>query len=144
MLAEAPQLTITATSKPNTTQAQALLDKINARVDSFLNGAGYRVPITGPQSVTILKEIVISGAIAQILKAMYFGIRNPDEIGANQAWREFQDRLKAIADPNDPTRLPDAALDQQGDKRTLDLGADALIVSEPVNEAFFPTRNQIF
>ena len=144
VLGEAPQLKITEATKPSIVQAEAIVTSINGQVDSILAGLGFTIPVTGPKSIEVLKGIVIQGSLAQILKAMFYGVRNPNDVGANDAWREFQGRLKALKDPNNPLSLPDAALGQQGDKTRLDFSSDVIDNLSDSTENWRPTRSQVF
>ncbi len=139
----APQLRITQTSKPDEADAQRIVTSVNDEVDGVCSGLGYTVPVTGTKSVAILKDIVVKGSIAKLLKAMFYGVRNPDEVGANGAWKEYRAALQALIDPDDPLTLPDAQQNQQAAKVAKELYASAL---EPVEdeELFKPTRDQEF
>jgi hypothetical protein len=143
VLDEAPQLKITETSKPNIQDATNIIARVEAQVDGFLRGLGYIVPITGPQSLEIVKSIVVQGSLARLLKAMFYGVRDPNDVGANDAWKEYQGKLKALATPNDPLTLIDAPQAEQIKKDQLELASDALVY---VGEDQLPraTRDQVF
>lgn len=124
----APKLTIGPNTKPSAQDAQALLDAVNAHVSSVVVGLGHTsiTKETAPQSYMILRDIVVSGTIARILKAMYYGVRDPNEVGANDAWREFNTKLKQLTDPEEPFCLPDAPTNQQVQKVTSELESHVL------------------
>ena len=123
-------------------KAEAIIVSISRQVDAMVRGLGYQVPIdptVSPESAAILKDIVVAGSVAQILKAQFYGIRDPEEIGANDAWREYTSRMKALGNPDDPLSLVDAVRLDVGDK----------VISE-ISSAFTsfddgrPTRDQVF
>lgn len=124
----APKLVIGPNTKPSAQDAQALIDATNAHVSSVVAGLGH-VNITketSPQSFMILRDIVVQGSIAKILKAMYYGVRDPDEVGANDAWKEFNTKLKQLTDPEEPFCLPDAPSNQQVQKVTSEIESSGL------------------
>lgn len=141
VLNDAPNIKLGVSTKPSLAQAETLTAEVNNEVDVILAGLGYTVPVTGPQSVALLKKIVISGAIAKILKAMFFGVRDPNDVGANDAWREYQGQLKALIDPNNPFGLPDAQTNIQVQKVTSEMG---YYIQSESDQAFRPTRDQVF
>ena len=127
-------------------KAEAIVTSINHQVESMVRGLGYEVPVlqaTAPQSYSILKDIVVAGSIAQILKAMYYGVRNPDDVGANDAWREYSGKLKALGDPDNPLTLVDAVKIDIAEHQAAEIssGFSALLDS---GENFKPTRDQVF
>lgn len=115
VLDAAPKLVIGPTTKPSVEDAQKIIEAVENQVNSIVAGLGY-LTVTkadSPQSFSILRDIVVQGALARILKAMYYGIRDPEEVGANDAFREFSSKLKALANPDDPLTLSDAPVNQQ-------------------------------
>ncbi len=122
-------------------RAERIVASVNNQVDSIVQGLGWIVPVTGTQSVEILKDVVISGAIAQLLKAMFYGIKSPEEVGANDAWREFTAKLKALSDPDNPLTLPDAT--PAGDNATK-VSAEILWNFSELDEPTAVTRSQVF
>jgi len=125
------------------TKAERIVMNVNAQVDSVLKGLGYQIPVTGTQSIELLKDIVVQGSIAQILKAMFYGIKNPDDVGANEAWREFTGKLKALVDPDNPMTLPDAVVIDVAVKDTAEISS-GFTYSMEEGDYFQPTRNQVF
>lgn len=57
-----PKYDITETSKPTSTQAAGYLSRVSSLLDGILAGQGYSVPITGAESVEILRHINLLGA----------------------------------------------------------------------------------
>ena len=146
VLDRAPQIKITATSKPNTTEASKLVVDVEAQVNAVLKGLGYVIPLdptTSPKSIVVVKDIIAQGAIAKILKAMFYGVRNPNDVGANDAWREFTSKISQLRDQSDPLILEDA---EQGDFAVHSVAElDSNISDEEFEEEIFrPTRHQVF
>lgn len=147
VLDQAPQLKIHATSKPSTTDAEAIVASVNGQVNSVLNGLGYTIPISAtesPLSVALLKDIVIQGSIAKILKAMFYGIRSPQDVGANDAWREFTSKLSALGNQSDPMTLPDANMTAVAQHVRSELDSNISDTDQTDETVFRPTRDQIF
>jgi hypothetical protein len=144
----APKLVIGPATKPSVEDAQAIIDAVNQHVNSVVSGLGYLTPVSKvdcPQSYVILRDIVCQGALAKILRAMFYGIRDPDEVGANDAYREFMAQMKALTDPENPFTLPDATANQQVIKVSSELESTALDPAE-VDNMWIPrmTRLQEF
>ena len=144
VLNAAPKLQVSATTKPSTTDAQAIVDRVDAEVNGVLKGLGYITPVIGAASIQILKDIVVQGAVARILKAMFYGVRNPDEVGATDAWREYQGKLKAIADPEDPLTLPDAQVSVAAEKSTTPVRSSVIDELGTFVDEYRPTRDMVF
>jgi hypothetical protein len=146
VLDQAPQLKINATSKPNTTDAAKVVTATEAYVNSVLKGLGYEVPldpVVSPKSVATIKDIVIQGTIAKILKSMFYGVRNPEDVGANGAWREFTSRLASLSNQSDPYILEDAVGPDVAVHAVSELDSN---ISYDITETemWRPTRDQIF
>jgi hypothetical protein len=146
VLDQAPQLKISATSKPNTTDAAKIVTATENYVNSVLKGLGYTTPIdmvVSPKSFAILQDIVIQGVIAKILKSMFYGVRNPEDVGANGAWREFTNRLAALSNQSDPSILEDAIGPDVAVHAVSELDSN---ISYDITETemWRPTRDQIF
>jgi hypothetical protein len=138
-----PAIRWTGTGALGDDKAQAILDNLHAQVDGILKGLGYIVPVTGTESVKILKDIVIQGSIAQVLKTLFYGIKDPEEVGANQAYREFRNKLKALADPDDPLTLSDAQISEAASKVAAEL-ISSYTVEAGDSDTFRPLRDQVF
>lgn len=146
VLDQAPQIKITATSKPNTTDAAKIVAYTEAQVNAVLKGLGYVTPLDptdSPKSIVIVRDIITQGAIAKILKAMFYGVRNPNDVGANDAWREFEKKLAGLSNQNDPLILEDADVAGVATKVVAELDSN-ISVPEEEEEAWRPTRDQIF
>ena len=143
VLEAAPQLKISATSKPSTSDAETLVSSVNDHVNSVLKGLGYVVPVTGAQSIAILKDIVIQGSVAKILKAMFYGIRSPQDVGANDAWREFTTKLQSLSNQSDPFVLPDADITGVAEHVRAELDSNIGDIDQ-TDDFFRATRDQVF
>ncbi len=146
VLAQAPQIKITAVSKPNTDEAQKILDSVEAYVNAVLKGLGYQPPIIlsdSPKAAAILKDIVIQGSLAKIMKSMFYGVRNPNDVGANDLWREFQQKLAALSNQNDPMVLEDAVLTGVAVHAVSELDSNISEYTDVI-EMWRPTRDQVF
>lgn len=147
VLDAAPKLVIGPATKPSVEDAQAIVDGVNAYVNSIVSGLGYNTPIRkseSPESFIILRDIVVQGAMARILRAMFYGIRDPDEVGANDAYREFVTKIKQLTNPNDPFALPDAPQNEQVGKVTSELESSALDPDNFIGWIPRMTRLQVF
>jgi hypothetical protein len=146
VLDQAPQLKINATSKPNTEDAAKVITSVEAYVNSVLKGLGYVTPLDAtdsPKSVAVIRDIVIQGCIAKILKSMFYGVRNPNDVGANEAWREFTQRLSALSNQSDPSILEDADTTDVAVHAVSELDSNISdVVTE--DEMWRPTRDQVF
>lgn len=147
VLDQTPQLKISATSKPSTSEAEKIVTAVNAQVDSVLKGLGYVIPIDpdeSPKSVEILKDIVIQGSIAKLLKAMFYGIRSPQDVGANDAWREFTTKLQQLANQSDPMTLIDAVMTDVAEHVRAEIDSNISDPDQTDPFIFQVTRDQVF
>lgn len=139
-----PQIRFAGPGGLDEAKGAKIVENINAQVDSILKGLGYVTPVTGTASLKVLKDIVVQGSLAQILKALYYGIKNPDDVGANEAWRTYQNLLKALINPDDPLTLPDAQISDAASKVTAEIHGSFLTPTELTSSSFWPTRDQMF
>ena len=148
VLDAAPKLNIGANTKPSVEDAQAIIQAVENHVSGNLKSLGYTLPIdktTSPKSFITVRDIVVQGSLARILKAMYYGVRDPEDVGANDAYREFQSKLKALADPEDPFSLEDAPLADYVQKVSSELASSGIDPS--IDESLIVprmTRLQVF
>lgn len=108
VVALAPQLTIDASSKPNTGQVVSMIGDVEQEVEAILGNLGYVVPITGTSSLRIVKSKAAHGVLAMVLRARAFAVSEPKAQGADEAEQVYRAWLKALASATDPTELPDA------------------------------------
>lgn len=116
VVAAAPGIEISATSRPTSTQVDALIVSEQSTLDSLLFGGGYIIPITGAVSLPIVKKILTHKVLAGVLRAKAYGRANPRDIGADKAEAVADGLMKRILDPDDDFRLDDAPMneDQKG------------------------------
>lgn len=101
----APAVPITATSQPSEGSVLAWIADVERAFNASLKGIGYQTPVTGPESVAILKLIVAHAVMAMVMRAR----PNPEQDPENFQ-RRYDAFLKALRDPNDPFELPDDAI----------------------------------
>lgn len=138
-----PQLRISATSRPDETRVEAIIEEVEAEVNASIATLGFTTPVTASNSVRILKQIVLFEVTARILYEQHAGIRNPDELGAKRAHELYVDRMKRIMDPDDPFTLPDAISDDTAAKISAELGSAASEIGS-ADEYQRITRDQVF
>lgn len=95
-----PKFTLSATTKPNTTQVTQFCDDVSAEVDIYLARGGVTTPVTTPTTlVTWLRKVAQAGTAALTLKAMF-----PDQLGPAETpayaffEKQYQDALKLMKD----------------------------------------------
>ena len=139
----APQLRISANSRPTEDEVQEILDEVEADLDIQLANLGYTTPITGPLSLRILRHMVVQETISRTIISQAAGVRNPDDLGAKRAHEQYQSRLDALINPDNPFALPDA--DSENIQTKLDISSGFEGISDPDN---FPsariTRTKVF
>ncbi len=104
-----PQFQLTATSKPNAEAAQVFLDDTHAQFDAAIENLGYVIPVSGEKSIAQSRELVCQGTIAKILYARAAALGTDAAVSsADRAQKQYDDGLKALADPKNPRELSDA------------------------------------
>ena len=104
-----PQFALSANSKPTEASGQVFLDDTHAHLDGCLSNIGYVVPITGPNSLAQVREIVCQGTIAKILYARAAAVGTDASVAsAERAQKTYEALIAALADPNNPAELIDA------------------------------------
>lgn len=98
----APSVQISDASQPNQGQvAQWIADVENTIVNPTLGAIGYKVPLTGPDSIAFARLVVAHLVMAMVMRAR----PNPEQAPENfETWATS--RLKALRDPKDPFELP--------------------------------------
>lgn len=143
----APQLpSLTPTSKPSQPQVEAYVAATERQVDARLANLGYVVPITGEQSVAIVRDIVAHGALARTLRGRAFVTNNPGDLaGAKAAQDYFDAQFVALADPEDSFELPDAERTGEAvEKDPSDIIAESIHASSRHCDVRPLTRNMVF
>lgn len=137
VIAIAPQIDVTASTKPSTAQVQTMITDLERDLNAALTNLGYSTPVTGTVSVQILRDKVAHGVLARVIRSRSYGATNPDDQGAKDADRVYNCFLKALADPHDPMELPDATrTSDQIEKDRLDSNSSFI---STIDEADRPT-----
>lgn len=94
------QFTIGASSKPNTTQATAIIADISNEIDVALTSVGVTVPVTTPAYfLDWLGRLNAYGAAAAVLKSMFPDATGPGDTPAYAFWNDWYQRgLATILD----------------------------------------------
>lgn len=125
IVAAAPTIDISATTRPTSTQVDAMIVSEQSTLDSSLAGGGYITPITGEKSLPVVKKILTHKVLAGVLRAKAYGRANPRDIGADKADAVADALVTRILDPDDDFRLEDAPTSENQKGVSLE-GADAL------------------
>lgn len=108
----APQLRLSSTSQPTQERVETeIIPEVEAEVNATLKAIGYELPIdptASPQAMVLLKALVLDGVIARTIRSRDYGVRDPESGSSGAAQREFNRKLAALKDPEDPYGLPDA------------------------------------
>src|SRR3990172_2903351 len=99
---------ITASSKPNATQAGAIITQVSAEIDSVISSAGYAVPVTTPAwFLDALKLLNCYGAAAAIIRSMFPDATGPDETPAYAYYAaQYKAGLARLAADGIPPDVP--------------------------------------
>jgi len=139
----APQLRLSDSSRPSRAEVEQIIQRVEAELNGVLKSIGFITPVTTPVSISILKSMVVNEVIAQTLEQQYVGVGDPRGFGSDIMHRRYQDRIKALLDPNDPFTLPDAL---ELDVQVKLVGETSSIVASIGDEDddFRMTRDMIF
>jgi hypothetical protein len=128
VVAAAPGIDITNTSRPSLAQVNDMITNRENALNATLAGMGKQVPIdpiASPSSFSIVKEIATHRVLADVLRARAYGKANPRDIGAKDADDQAQGILDRLADPNDVLDLVDAITTENQKDITIE-GSGAL------------------
>ena len=107
------QVPYTPTSKPNATQVTQMIDDVGNDMDTVMRNIGYQVPVvTGALGLKWLRKTCALGVAGLAQASRDAGVSTA--VGGGTADRKnifqqmYEDRMSALADPQDPTELPDA------------------------------------
>jgi hypothetical protein len=103
-----PQITISSTSKPVAGVVTTWTNDVSVELDASLRNLGYTVPITGTDSLIIVKQMVVREVMARILDSRQGGVGMQGETGAAEHHEYYQMMLRRLMSPSDPLELPDA------------------------------------
>lgn len=107
----APQLFNGSANPPSDPQINRAIADIDRLINANLTSIGYQLPIdpnVSPLAFAILQDIEKHGVIGRLINARSFGVDDPTKYGATAALKSFSDRLRQLANPDDPFTLPDA------------------------------------
>ena len=99
----APHVPIDAQSKPNAGQVAQWISDKELALNAVLSSAGYVTPITGAQSLAIVRPMIENAVMAMVMRS-----RPNPEIDPKQFQDQYDTVLKAILDPKSFVTLPDA------------------------------------
>jgi hypothetical protein len=119
----APGIDISAQSRPNIGQVQGFIVERERDLDSTLSPY-FQTPITGTQSLALVKRVLKHQVLADVLRAKAYGQSNPRDIGADTADAQAKGIIDRILDPADEFTLVDAV--PKVEKGTAVEGAEAI------------------
>jgi hypothetical protein len=141
--AAAPQLRLSAQSRPSESEVLKIIARVEAEVDGIIKSLGFAIPVTGTNSLEIVRSMVADEVIARTLEQQYVGVADPRGFGSDLMHQRYRERIKALLDPNDPFTLPDAVtIDVQGKLESEASSISADIGIEDAN--FRMTRDMVF
>lgn len=103
-----PQSPFTATTVPSQAQVETYLRQCSQRVEAICRNLGYVLPITGAESLLLVKEAVAWGALGLAQQARVTGIEADGSMGFSVWTKMFLDWLDRLGSAKDPFELPDA------------------------------------
>jgi hypothetical protein len=108
-----PQVAFTASSKPNETTVAAFIEDVANDMDMVLSNIGYVTPVvSGPKALQWLRKTCALGALGIAQASRDTGVTTAVNASGRESkniWQQmYEARMKAIADPQDQTELPDA------------------------------------
>lgn len=106
----APNVPITASTKPSEQDVQTFLTQLEAELNAILGNLGYVTPVasTATESRAILKDLVVTGGLARVMRARALGTDVSLLEAAKQLEKSYRDRIAALKASDDPFELPDA------------------------------------
>ena len=123
-----PKYDINALSKPTAAQCTAYLSRTSAIMDGILSGQGYAIPVTGAESVEILKHL-------NLVYAGYWTARIMFPSNTNGLVVELKEELDMLLQllRNEEMQLPDAATNPTN----VAINQFSLIPLDPRDECYF-------
>lgn len=116
---------ITPSSEPTDAQVSAWISEVEAFVDSVLSSR-YQIPITGPQSLQVVKSICADLVAARVWRMKAAGVNDPTQLQyAEQLEKHALDKLNQIA--NGEANLPDQPETMDSSTPTGTLPFEAII-----------------
>jgi hypothetical protein len=108
-----PQAPFSASSKPTLTVVTSMIDDVANDMDAVLKNIGYVTPVvSGTLALQWLRKTCALGTLAIAQAARDTGVTTAVNASGREGkniWQQlFDARMEALADPQDPTELPDA------------------------------------
>jgi hypothetical protein len=139
----APQLRLSAQSRPSETEVRQIIGRVESELEGVLQSLGFTIPITGTNSIQIVKSMLVNEVVAQTLENQYVGVGDPRNFGSDIMHRRYADRVKQLLDPNDPFTLPDAPRGDLQEKLASETSSIAADIG--IEDADFRmTRDMVF
>jgi hypothetical protein len=89
-----PGVTFNATSHPNSTEVDSLVDEIAADVNAVLIALGYSAPASGANDILLIKRYVSMKAACEAFKMGFMGDQLPAKVVSwCESYDKFIDRL---------------------------------------------------
>lgn len=66
-----PQWRIDSTTRPSSTEVSSFITRVSARLDSIAAAQGYLVPVTGADSLDLLKSVCLSGSAWYVGRTLF-------------------------------------------------------------------------
>lgn len=109
----AVQVPFSATSKPSESQVTGYIAQIANDMDVMLQNVGYVVPVvSGPKALAWLRMTCAFGVFGQAQAIRDSGVSTAVSASGREMkniWMQrYDERMKALTNPQDPTELPDA------------------------------------
>jgi len=104
-----PSVPIDAQSLPSEGTVQTWIADVERMLNVTLENSGFTVPVTGPNAIAVLKQMVSHAVAAMVLRARPNPETDPETF---QRW--YDARIKALRDPADPFDLPSDAVRTAG------------------------------
>ena len=108
-----PQSPFSGSSKPTDTAVTAFIDDVANDMDAVLANIGYVTPVvSGTSALQWLRKTCALGTLGLAQAARATNVTTAVSASGREAkniWQQlYEDRMKALANPQDPTELPDA------------------------------------
>ncbi len=128
----APQIGISASTKPSEGDTQTFLNTVESELNAILTNLGYSTPVaaSATESRIILKDLAAQGALAKVLRARAFGADASLLDAAKVAESAYRGTLKALNSSSDPFVLPDATTTSLAVSKTPDARGDSFANEE--------------
>lgn len=111
--ARVPQSPFTPTSRPTAAIVEEWIDDVATEMDATLGNIGYVTPvIAGDKALAVLRLICVYGVLGLAQAARGTAVSTSVKAGTNEVkniWIQlYEQRMKALADPQNPFELSDA------------------------------------